>query len=49
MSFSDFTLDKVRKTFDLTISDKTDIFAEMLNADTKLYIVSYTKSHIMSA
>lgn len=27
MSYSDFTLDKVRKTFDLIISDKVDIFA----------------------
>ncbi|MDZ8188143.1 MAG: hypothetical protein RMX96_25230 [Nostoc sp. ChiSLP02] len=27
MSYSDFTLDKVRKTFDLIISDKIDIFA----------------------
>ncbi|MBX9252560.1 hypothetical protein H1Q63_00900 [Desmonostoc muscorum CCALA 125] len=27
MSYSDFTLDKVRKTFDLIISDKFDIFA----------------------
>ncbi|MEH2452503.1 hypothetical protein [Nostoc sp.] len=27
MSYSDFTLDRVRKTFGLTISDKIDIFA----------------------
>ncbi len=26
MSYSDFTLDRVRKTFGLTISDKIDIF-----------------------
>lgn len=26
VSYSDFTLDKVRKTFGLTISDKIDIF-----------------------
>ncbi len=29
MSYSDFTLDKVRKTFDLIISDKIDIFASI--------------------
>ncbi len=29
MSYSDFSLDKVRKTFDLTISDKIDIFASV--------------------
>ncbi|OYE00683.1 hypothetical protein [Nostoc sp. 'Peltigera membranacea cyanobiont' 232] len=29
MSYSDFTLDRVRKTFGLTISDKTDIFASV--------------------
>ncbi len=29
MSYSDFTLDKVRKTFGLTISDKIDIFASV--------------------
>ncbi|MEH1779254.1 MAG: hypothetical protein V7L26_09095 [Nostoc sp.] len=29
MSYSEFTLDKVRKTFGLTISDKIDIFASV--------------------
>ncbi|MBG1263245.1 hypothetical protein [Nostoc commune] len=29
MSYSDFTLDRVRKTFGLTISDKIDIFASI--------------------
>ena len=29
MSYSDFTLDRVRKTFGLTISDKIDIFASV--------------------
>ncbi|MCL6752412.1 hypothetical protein KBT16_16150 [Nostoc sp. CCCryo 231-06] len=29
MSYSDFTLDRVRKTFSLTISDKIDIFASV--------------------
>ncbi|MBC1236621.1 hypothetical protein [Nostoc sp. 2RC] len=29
MSYNDFTLDKVRKTFDLIISDKIDIFASI--------------------
>ncbi len=29
MSYSDFTLDKVRKTFSLTIADKIDIFASV--------------------
>ncbi|ACC83173.1 hypothetical protein [Nostoc punctiforme] len=29
MSYSDFTLDRVRKTFGLTISDKVDIFASV--------------------
>ncbi|HYW18532.1 MAG TPA: hypothetical protein VE956_04320 [Nodularia sp. (in: cyanobacteria)] len=29
MSYSDFTLDKVRKNFGLTISDKVDIFASI--------------------
>jgi hypothetical protein len=29
MSYSDFTLDRVRKTFDLTIADKINIFASI--------------------
>jgi hypothetical protein len=34
MSYSDFTLDKVRKTFNLTISDKIDIFADIPEIET---------------
>lgn len=33
MSYSDFTLDKVRKTFGLTIADKVDIFASVPEID----------------
>jgi hypothetical protein len=29
MSYSEFTLDKVRKAFDLTIIDKVNIFASI--------------------
>lgn len=33
MSYSDFTLDRVRKTFGLTISDKIDIFASVYQVE----------------
>lgn len=33
MSYSDFTLDRVRKTFGFTISDKIDIFASVHEVD----------------
>jgi hypothetical protein len=33
MSYSDFTLDKVRKTFGLTIADKIDIFASVTEVE----------------
>lgn len=33
MSYSDFTLDKVRKKFGLTISDKVDIFASIAEVE----------------
>ena len=33
MSYSDFTLDRVRRTFDLTISDKVDIFSSVLELE----------------
>ena len=33
VSYSDFTLDKVRRTFDLTISDKIDIFSSVLELE----------------
>ncbi|MDZ7951492.1 hypothetical protein [Nostoc sp. DedQUE09] len=55
MSYSDFTLDKVRKTFGLTISDKIDIFpslqevecppllAEVLRENVPLALASNTE------
>ncbi|MFN6563992.1 MAG: hypothetical protein RMY28_029955 [Nostoc sp. ChiSLP01] len=50
MSYSDFTLDKVRKTFDLIVSDKIDIFAsippllaEILQENIPLALASNTE------
>lgn len=33
MSYSDFTLDRVRRSFGLTISDKVDIFSSVLELE----------------
>ncbi|AUT01511.1 hypothetical protein CLI64_14550 [Nostoc sp. CENA543] len=46
MSYSDFTLDKVRKTFDLTIIDKLDIFASIPEIESPTLLTEILKENI---
>jgi hypothetical protein len=46
MSYSDFTLDRVRKTFGLTISDKIDIFATIPELECPKLLVDILKENI---
>jgi hypothetical protein len=46
MSYSDFTLDKVRKTFNLTIADKIDIFASIPEIECSALLTEILKENI---
>ncbi|MDZ8223698.1 MULTISPECIES: hypothetical protein [unclassified Nostoc] len=46
MSYSDFTLDRVRKTFDLTISDKVDIFASVHEVECPPLLVEVLRENV---
>ncbi|MEH1938524.1 MAG: hypothetical protein V7L14_33435 [Nostoc sp.] len=46
MSYSDFTLDRVRKTFGLTISDKTDIFASVYQVECPPLLVEVLRENV---
>ncbi|MDP5339213.1 MAG: hypothetical protein NWQ28_11640 [Nodularia sp. (in: cyanobacteria)] len=46
MSYSDFTLDKVRKKFGLTISDKVDIFASIPEVECPQLLTEVLRENI---
>lgn len=46
MSYSDFTLDRVRRTFDLTISDKVDIFSSVLELELPPLLSDFIRENI---
>lgn len=46
MSYSDFTLDRVRKSFGLTISDKIDIFASVHKVDCPPLLVEVLRENV---
>ncbi|MEA5516300.1 hypothetical protein [Nodularia sp. UHCC 0506] len=46
MSYSDFTLDKVRKQFGLTISDKVDIFASIAEVECPQLLTEILRENI---
>lgn len=46
MSYSDFTLDKVRKTFGLTIADKIDLFASVPEIETPTLLTEILRENI---
>ena len=46
MSYSDFTLDRVRKTFGLTISDKVDIFAFVHEVECPPLLVEVLRENV---
>ena len=46
MSYSDFSLDKVRKAFGLTIVDKIDIFASITEVECPNYLAETLKENI---
>jgi hypothetical protein len=41
MAYSDFTLEKVQKTFDLTISEDLDIFAKVPELEPSILITEF--------
>jgi len=46
VSYSDFTLDRVRRSFDLTISDKVDIFSSVLELELPASVSEILKENI---
>ncbi|WP_242056644.1 MULTISPECIES: hypothetical protein [unclassified Nostoc] len=46
MSYSDFTLDKVRKTFGLTIADKIDLFVSVPEIETPTLLTELLRENI---
>ncbi|HYX18282.1 MAG TPA: hypothetical protein VE944_28740 [Nostoc sp.] len=46
MSYSDFTLDRVRKTFGLTISDKIDIFASVQEVECPSLLAELLRENV---
>ncbi|MBW4478713.1 MAG: hypothetical protein KME54_18085 [Tolypothrix brevis GSE-NOS-MK-07-07A] len=46
MSYSDFTLDRVRRSFNLTISDKVDIFSSILELELPPLLLEIIQENI---
>ncbi|MEA5598293.1 hypothetical protein [Rivularia sp. UHCC 0363] len=46
MSYNDFTLSKVRKVFNLTISDTIDIFASIPEIETSSLLVETLRENL---
>jgi hypothetical protein len=46
MSYSEFTLDKVRKAFDLTIIDKVDIFASIPEIECSALLTEVLRENV---
>ena len=46
MSYSEFTLDKVRKAFDLTIIDKVNIFASISEIECPDLLAELLKENV---
>ena len=49
MAYSDFTLEKVQKNFDLTISEDLDLFASVPDLEPSISLTDFLADHAQIA